>query len=213
MSRRQDRAVFYIDGNNWYHSLLEIGLNNIGGLNYPRICEKLVGPRTWLQTRYYIPDVGIIGDPKLLEAQRAFLAKLRAQDPRITVQIGRLEPRPPDARAGAELLRYLAGLRIRIPKEVYRDLIRLGNSLTSRPVFIEKAVDVQIAVDMVTMAANDEYDTTYLLSADGDFTPAVQAIRRRGKKVFAVSPNAGAKLAAEVDSYIRLKPGWFDSCF
>ena len=77
---------------------------------------------------------------------------------------------------------------------------------------VEKAVDVMGAVDMVVMAERDEFDAAYLLSADGDFTPAVEAVRLNNKKVYAVSVAVGAQLASVVNSYIRLKPDWFDDC-
>lgn len=212
MGHRQDRAVFFIDGSNWYHSLRQIGLVGVGRLSYARICEKLTGPRQWLGTRYYIPDVGIMGSPVLLSDQRAFLAGIRAQDPRITVHIGRLEARTEEDKAASELLRYLAGLRIKIPIEVYKDLLGIAKSHSRVRVFVEKAIDVQIAVDMVMMAANGDYETAYLLSADGDYTPAVEAVRRLGKKVFAVSPSPCVNLAAAADAYIRPKRDWFVSC-
>ncbi len=49
-----DRAILFIDGNNWYHSLVEIGLTVLGDLDYRKISEKLLGPRDWIGTRYYI---------------------------------------------------------------------------------------------------------------------------------------------------------------
>lgn len=52
-----DRAVLFIDGNNWYHSLSELGVGDLGRLDYAKISEKLVGPRTWIGTRYYIGRV------------------------------------------------------------------------------------------------------------------------------------------------------------
>ena len=58
---------------------------------------------------------------------------------------------------------------------------------------MEKAVDVMLAVDLGLMAERGGFDTSYLLSADGDFTPAVEAARSSGKKVFAVSASQGAK--------------------
>ena len=208
-----DRAIFFVDGNNWYHSLKSTGMRDLGRLRYKRICEKLVGPRTWLALRYYIPDVGIMGSPDLLQEQRDFLSQLERQDPRISVHFGRLEPRAPENEAAKELLRYLAELKERIAIRVYKDLIALGRRHEHARIFVEKAVDVQIAVDMLNLAVNDEYDTAYLLSADGDYTPAVEAIRARGKKVFAVSPAHGAKLAAAANAYIHLEPPWFDDCF
>ena len=66
---------------------------------------------------------------------------------------------------------------------------------------------------MVVAAERDELDAAYLLSADGDFTPAVEAVRAAGKKVYAVSPAHGAQLAASADSFIRLEPGWFGDCY
>ena len=54
-------------------------------------------------------------------------------------------------------------------------------------VFVEKAVDVMVAIDLVTMAIANAYDAAYLLSADGDYTPAVEAARALGKKIYAAS--------------------------
>lgn len=142
-----DRAVFFVDGNNSYHSLRERGVADRRRIKYDRVCEKLAGPRSWVETRYYIPDVGVIGDAKLLADQRSFLQNLKTQDARISVHMGRLEARAPDVRAGKTLLQYMANLRITIPVEVYQGLVRLGRTLVTRPIFIEKAVDVQIAVD------------------------------------------------------------------
>ena len=61
---------------------------------------------------------------------------------------------------------------------------------------VEKAVDVMVAVDMVSMALRGEYESAYVLSADGDLTPAVEEVRRMGKSVYIASPNRGAQLAA-----------------
>lgn len=79
------------------------------------------------------------------------------------------------------------------------------------PQYTEKRVDVSIAVDMVSMAYSGEYDVAFLLSADGDFVPAVQAVRNMDKKVFAASPAYGHELAQVVDSFITLRKDWFFS--
>jgi hypothetical protein len=41
-----DRAILFIDGNNWYHSLKRNGVGAIGDLDYAKISQKLLGPRT-----------------------------------------------------------------------------------------------------------------------------------------------------------------------
>ena len=80
--------------------------------------------------------------------------------------------------------------------------------------FVEKAVDVMLAVDLVVMAERNGFDDAYLLSADGDFTPAVEHVRSRGKNVYAVAASSGARLAAAVNSFIRIPASsWFADCY
>lgn len=40
----------------------------------------------------------------------------------------------------------------------------------------EKGIDVQLAIDFVTMAFQDEYDVGILFSVDTDLNPAIEAI-------------------------------------
>lgn len=63
------------------------------------------------------------------------------------------------------------------------------------------------------MAERDQFDAAYLLSADGDYTPAVEVVRGHGKKVYAVSAGPGAQLASVVNTFIPVDRSWFDDCF
>lgn len=213
MSAGENRAAVFVDGNNWYHGCTSLGLIDLKRLSYPRICQKFIGPRQWVCMRYYIGCVPPTGNLTLARDQQRFLASLVAQDARISVHLGRLEPRLVINEAALEMRRYLGNLRVRIDREVHRDLLDLANSHAKTTVMVEKAVDVQIAIDMVVMAERDEFDTAYLLSADGDLTPAVEAVRAKRKKVFVVSPLSGARLASACDSYIRVGRSWFDGVF
>lgn len=208
-----DRAVVFIDGNNWYHSIKDLGLQDLGRLDYGKISRKLVGPRTWTATRYYIGQVRQNDNAALYAAQRRFLSALQATDRRISTHLGRLENRPVESAAAKELLHYLATLQVRIDPTLYHDLIQIGRRHRKSTTLVEKAVDVMLAVDMVVMAERREFDAAYLLSADGDFTPAVRAVRDCGLKVYAASPAAGAQLAAVTNSFIRLNREWFDDCY
>jgi len=209
----RDRAILFVDGNNWYHSLKKAAVTDLGQLNYQAISEKLVGPREWLATRYYIGRVPQVGDPRLYAAQRRFLAFLESTDGKISTHLGRLERRPVEDPAAKELLNYLAKLSTRIDQDVFHDLMAIAKEHSDSTVMVEKAVDGELAVDMVVMAERDEFDAAYLLSADGDFTPAAEAVMRHGKKVYAVSLSRGAQLAAAVTSFIRLEPSWFSDCY
>jgi hypothetical protein len=207
------RGILFIDGNNWYHSLVSAGVADLSRLDYRRISEKLLGPRVWTGTRYYIGRVENRGNQRLYADQRRFLAGLGAADPRISIHLGRLETRTVKNETALRLRQYLSNLPVRIPPRVFRELLDLSHQYGSVEVMVEKAVDVMLAVDMVRMSERGGFDVAYLLSADGDFTRAVEAVTETRKKVFVASPAYGAQLAAVADSFIRLDRGWFSDCY
>jgi uncharacterized LabA/DUF88 family protein len=168
-----ERSVVFVDGNNWYHSLTNLGISNLGRFNYAKVSRKLVGPREWTATRYYVGQVRQQENTILYSAQRRYMAWLGARSPRISIHYGRLEQRPRND-AAAELKRYLAELKVRIDPAVYKDLLSLAVRHAVVSVTVEKAVDVMLAVDMVRMAERNEYDTAYLLS------PGLHAGRQGG---------------------------------
>ncbi len=190
-----------------------IGVQNTSTLDYARLSRKLVGRRTWVGTRYYVGQVLQTADGELYAEQQRFLARLSAADARITCHLGRLEPRRVQDAAARQLQHYLRKLTVPIDAKVHRDLLFLARRHRTAEVFVEKAVDVMLAVDLVVMAERDQYDTAYLLSADGDFTPAVAAARAAGKAVFAVSPAYGGQLAAATTAFIRIDREWFRGCY
>lgn len=60
--------------------------------------------------------------------------------------------------------------------------------------FTEKGVDTSLAVDMLELCMNDAYDDAFLLAADEDFVPLVEAVKRTGRHVihtFVEMPKAG----------------------
>jgi|CXWL01.1.fsa_nt_gi uncharacterized LabA/DUF88 family protein len=52
-----------------------------------------------------------------------------------------------------------------------------------KAVYEEKGVDVSLVVDMLRGAFTDAFDVAILVSSDGDFKPAVEAVRGVGKRV------------------------------
>jgi len=77
----------------------------------------------------------------------------------------------------------------------------------------EKAVDVSLAVDLIRLGIEDRYDAAYILSADGDYTPAVEAAMKTGKLVYAASPDGCFALTKVVKAFIRLPRRWFYDCY
>ena len=202
-----------MDGNNWYHGLRDLGFTGLGWFNYAKVSAKLIQPpRQWIGTRYYVGQVQQRGDLSLYAEQRRYMTWLAGRDARITIHYGRLEERPVKDKAALELRRYLASLPVKINVKLYKDLSAIA-ALSKVMVTVEKAVDVMLAVDMVAMAIRNEYELAYLLAADGDYTPAAEVVRSTGRKVIAAAPRAGAQLASKVDTYMRLRKGWFAGCF
>lgn len=209
-----ERAILFIDGNNWYHGIKSIDVDDPARLDYAKMALKLVGAaRSWIASRYYIGRMTPAWSQQLTAEQRRFLASFEATDNRNSVHYGRLEVHGARSEAAAELLTYLGGLKTKIDQTVYQDLVSIGNRHKRTKVQVEKAVDVMLAVDLVLMAQRNEYDTAYILSADGDYTHGVEFVRSLGKKVFAVSATSGAQLAKVVNSFIRVNKGWFVGCY
>ncbi|MFX1470407.1 MAG: NYN domain-containing protein [Promethearchaeota archaeon] len=48
---------------------------------------------------------------------------------------------------------------------------------------IEKKVDINIAIDIVSLAYENAFDTAILVSGDGDFVPVVKKLKKLGKSV------------------------------
>ncbi len=209
-----DRAVLFIDGNNWYHALREKRISTPGDLDYAKVSQKLVVPRLWVATRYYIGQMDQSWNAQDYAHQRGFLSRLTQDDPRISVHLGRLERRTVRNDAARELRAYLSRLTTRLDINVYQDLMQIARRHDQATVLVEKAVDVKLAVDMVEMAREDEFDAAYVLSADGDFTPAVESMLAMGKKVYPACPNRGWKLKQTCGGvFIELDRQWFQQCY
>ena len=55
--------------------------------------------------------------------------------------------------------------------------------IDGKTIYQVKEDDIHLAVDMVKLAYNNAYDTAILVSSDGDFVPAIQAVKETGKRV------------------------------
>ncbi|HUP42029.1 MAG TPA: NYN domain-containing protein [Thermoanaerobaculia bacterium] len=212
MEGEVDRAVLFIDGNNWYHSLSGLRIQNLGDLDYALISKKLVGPRHWVETRYYIG--GLKHYHRDFAAQRRFLSTIANDDDRITVHRGRIEDQPkPNALAG-ELVHLLRRAGHTLPPAVKSELEDMASRHAHVSFLKEKATDVLLAVDLCKLATEDRYDAAYLLSADGDYTPAVRFVQDEAeKKVYAASPADCAALRNTAYAYIPLRADWFGDCY
>ena len=205
------RAAFFVDGNDYYHSLKDANLDP-DQIDLQKVCDKLRQARERCYLGYYVGKLG--ADAPHYGLQRRYFHRLRSVG--VVVVEGRIERRPVGTVLSDKVNDTLAWLAKHVsgkmPLPLYNILRQKVGGLVESYTWVEKAVDVHIAVDMIAMANRDEYDVAYLLSADGDFTPAALEVRRLGKCVFAASASHGNELRKAVDGYLRLKPEWFDDC-
>lgn len=72
----------------------------------------------------------------------------------------------------------------RIPNHLMGSYNRYVSDLLGQYIdFTEKGVDTGLAVDMLELCMNDAYDDAFLLAADEDFVPMVEAVKRTGRQV------------------------------
>jgi len=106
---------------------------------------------------------------------------------------------------GEELRRWQQKLVARLQNMGWR--VEYGHMMENKGVFQEKGVDVHMAVDLLTGAYEDRYDTAVLVSSDTDLIPAVRAVRGKKKRVeyigFAHRPSFGLMKNVDLTTTLR----------
>lgn len=90
--------------------------------------------------------------------------------------------------------------------------VRLGMSKVRGDTAIEKGVDIMLATDMLCLGWDNLYDVAILVSGDGDFAYAVQAVKNMGKhvEIAAFSANLSRELAQVADERELFTPKYFE---
>jgi uncharacterized LabA/DUF88 family protein len=102
-----------------------------------------------------------------------------------------------------------------VPEEQFAQQKNFFDSINRLPYFevklgyidrgIQKGVDVQIVTDMILGAVRDTYDTMVIISGDGDFAIAAQAVKDLGKHVeHAFFAGWGKQLIRTADRFIDI---------
>ncbi len=78
---------------------------------------------------------------------------------------------------------------------------------------IEKGVDVALVVDMITKAYTNQYDVAILVSGDGDFARAIQAVKNTGRKVEVAFFDKCYHLQVAADRFVSLEGTYLDDCW
>lgn len=150
-----ERVMVFIDGGNLYAGV-KFGLNLKKSVNIDSLVKKLVSGRRLVRAYYYTTPSP---RPNSLQgkAHQRFLDKLGWIE-NLQLRRGRILPRTHV---------------IECPK---------CEASFEYKVYTQKGVDTRIAVDMVTLAVRDAYDTAILVSGDSDLAEAVDYIREQTNK-------------------------------
>jgi uncharacterized LabA/DUF88 family protein len=100
--------------------------------------------------------------------------------------------------------------------EQYAYTVRLGEVVESPKERKQKGVDVLMAIDAITKAYRDQYDTGMFMVGDADFIPLIEAVKDAGKKTIGVcyEPSTSRKLLRAFDLRIyfdeKAVKGWLN---
>lgn len=83
--------------------------------------------------------------------------------------------------------------------------VRLGATKMLQGTLVEKGIDIMLATDLLHFAWIGLYDVAILVSGDGDFAYAIQAVKNMGKRVEVASfESHAARSLLEVADYRHL---------
>lgn len=173
------RAAGFIDGFNVYHFIdnSENALSGLKWLDYRTLCERFLPTSHELTSVQYFTSVAAWDEDK---ARRHSLYIRALQTRNVQVLKGNFKK---------------AKKKVIIRNEASMILVDTRDGRIAGTTFYgylreEKQTDVNLAVQMVTKAALDEYDCAILVSGDTDFEPAIETVQRVfGKRVIVAVPN------------------------
>ena len=158
------RVITYIDGFNLYFGLRDSGWRRYLWLDLVKLAGMLtLDHQDLVETKYF--SSRIVDPPDKKKRQSTYLEAL-------------------EAHCGPSLRMYFGHSRT--------DPWRCDRCGSEREVPSEKKTDVNIAVEVMTDAFQDRFDTAMIVSADSDLLPAVSAMKRlhpNKRIVIAFPPN------------------------
>ncbi|MDZ7697641.1 MAG: NYN domain-containing protein [Deltaproteobacteria bacterium] len=155
------RIIFYIDGFNLYFGLKSMGWRHFYWLDLQQMCARLTLPyQRLVKIRYFTARINKAAEDKR-KRQLTYLEAIETL-PLLNIHYGT----------------YLASAQT---------CFKCGHTFMKHS---EKKSDVNIAVNLITDAMTDLYDSAVLISGDSDLTPAVDAIKTHfpGKRVLLYFP-------------------------
>ncbi|MEA3490003.1 MAG: NYN domain-containing protein, partial [Candidatus Omnitrophota bacterium] len=151
------RVIVFIDGNNLFHRTWDYYHTHL--INIEVLSRTLCNiNRELKQIRYYYSPFIREVNARSAHLQQTYVENI-SKIPNIHVCIGKYIKKP-----------------VSLKKEVF-DKIKNNISPGDLSGYVEKGIDVQIAVDMISMGIRKEYDTAILVGTDSDYVPIVRSLQ------------------------------------
>lgn len=180
-------------------------------LDYEKLSRKLAAGNHWQGTRYYTGRV-TQGMGELRYRNQRYLLNSLARVKGISCHTGSVVPRSPEKamQRVSSLLKTLSEQGADSFDAAMLKRIEKTYSALDAVRYVEKEVDVMIALDMLALMSR--YDVAYLLSADADFIPAVRKVRESGREVVVASCTPRTRLNRAASTFIHLDEGYLAAC-
>lgn len=200
----------FVDGATFYRALRRVHVR-ADDVDIEKVAKKLARGRSLEGVCYFIARVDRDGGAAY-EANQRLIADLSARSA-VRLFLGFIQRQREKNPCAEDLTRFLRSpMSSDLSPHARRLLDEIVRRHAERFVFREKGIDVALAVELVRQARDGEFDLAFLISADGDFYPAADLVRRMGGQVIAAGPVIGQRLREACDATIRLERDWFRDC-
>ena len=163
------RVIAFIDGFNLYHAIHDLGKSHLKWVDLWKVCEIFCPPPDLVLEAVYYFTAYATWRPASYKRHRDYLAALESRG--VTPVLGRF-------------------------KEKDRRCFRCGNTWKDHE---EKETDVNLAVFMLDLAYQNEFDRALLISGDSDLVPALKAVKSRfPEKSFRIVAPVGRGFSMEL---------------
>lgn len=161
--KKKKRVIIFIDGSNLFHSLWECYRTHI--LDIQELAVKLCCVNRELrQIRYYYSPFIKQINSHMYTIQQKYIETIKNHN-NVYISEGKYVKKP-----------------ILLKRETM-EKIKANINAEDLWTYIEKGIDVKIAVDMITLAFKNAYDVAILVSGDSDFVPVINQLKELKKAV------------------------------
>lgn len=186
-----ERVAIFIDGSNLYFAVKD-GLGSQDTVDIEKLSHKLVGNRELGRIYYYNAPPPPQEDPEVVRSQQAFRDRLG-------------------------YINYLQRRDGRLVQRTFKLECPKCGEIIEQKKHIQKGVDTRLAVDLVTLAVRDSYNTAILVSGDSDFIDAVSFVKehthKRIENAFVLWRGWDKKLREAADVRIILDEEFLADCW